>query len=106
MSNRMTDEKGKKWKQWKARPLLGLADHAVATFELCCCSTDYKMNNERDVLSLKLLTDEVDSAASLAAYLAISLCSSSSRFELSSILLRKNEETVRQGKRLMYSYHH
>lgn len=29
----------------------------------------------------------MDSAASLAAYLAISLCSSSSRFELSSILL-------------------
>lgn len=31
--------------------------------------------------------DEEDSAASRAAYLAISLCSSSSRFELSSILL-------------------
>lgn len=33
-----------------------------------------------------LLTDEEDSAARRAAYLAISLCSSSSRFELSSIL--------------------
>lgn len=87
----MIAEKGKKWKQWKARPFLGLADCTVATLEFCCYSTNYKDDNEHDILSLRLLTDEVDSAASLAAYLAISLCSSSSRFELSSILLNTEQ---------------
>lgn len=84
--------KVKKWKQWEARSFLGLAGHTAATLQLCRCSTNYKDNNEHAILSLKLLTDEVDSAASLAAYLAISLCSSSSRFELSSILLRAEQE--------------
>lgn len=41
---------------------------------------------------IKTLTDEEVSAASLAAYLAISLCSSSRRLALSSTLLRVGEE--------------
>lgn len=48
---------------------------------------------------IKTLTDEEVSAASLAAYLAISLCSSSSRLALSRTLLRGRGN----GKRGLYT---